>query len=101
MKRVSFSSRNFEHLLQNSALALDPRQIVMCSERMDVEEIDLVHLQRLQAFLHDAPRLRPIAIAELGREKNAVPSPAQRLSDAPLRQVIFAIIVRGIDVSYA
>ena len=68
---------------------------------MDVQQIDAIDLQRLQALFEGARRFGSIARADFGGEEDAVAPPFQHLADALLGEVALAILVGGIDVSDA
>ena len=68
---------------------------------MDMQQIEMIGLQGLQARFHDGEALLRIAVAQLGGNKDAVAAALQRLADALFGEVLLTIVVRAIDVADA
>ena len=90
-----------EDLFEDAAFGLDFRQVLFGGQRVNVEQIDAVHLQGLEALLDGARGFGSIARADFGGEEDAVAAPLEHLADALLGQVALAVLVGGIDVGDA
>ena len=66
-----------EKVFQHAAGGLDARQVVFVFERVDVDEVHLVHFQILQTLLDDALDLGTVTSADLCGHEQPPRSPAR------------------------
>ena len=88
------------HRLEDSALRLDGRQVVAVGEGVDVDDVEVVGLEALQAELQLAPGVVGGAGAELGGEDDLLAPRRHQLAD-PLLALAVAVAVGGVDVGHA
>ena len=85
--------------LVRAALRRDRRQILRTHQRVDVQQIHMIHLQAFQADIQNAHELVVLARTHFARQPQPrAPARLQHLPDPQLALAVLAVAVAGIDV---
>jgi len=90
-----------EHPIEHAALGFDLRQVFRGGERVDMQQVQAVHLQGLEALFHQALGLCAVAVAQFAGQEDPLAASLEGHPDTALRQAVFPVFAGGIDVGDA
>ena len=100
MKRAIFSFAGLLDDLQDAVLRLDGGEVVQALQGMDVEDVQVVGAQPLEARLDLTLRLVPLARGDLGLEEDLA-APGRHQATHALLALAVPVVVGGVDVREA